>query len=150
MCVCVCVFPCVCTSTGLKGIKDTLKHNVYSYVKFYAPGENSNIPEFNEIKIILLIFRRIQDLSLNMYNNSIIGNRGKSFVTYFKCLLILFLETGKVLNYISQVLTDLIDIFQSFNYFKYSFLIALLSVFLEIYFYLYVAMFIIFDFFYVW
>ena len=38
-----------------------------------TPGENSNTSDFNEIKIILLIFRGSQDLYLRVYTDLIIG-----------------------------------------------------------------------------
>ena len=39
-----------------------------------APGENSNITDFNEIKIILLMFTGSQYLYLGVYTDLIIGN----------------------------------------------------------------------------
>ena len=84
-----------------------------------TPGKNSNPTDFNEIKIILLMFTGIQDFYLGVYTDLIIGNckSAKSYISsvnwyYFRVLIIS----------------------------HFSFLIALLSVFLKTYLYLYAAM----------
>ena len=56
---------------GLKGVK--------------APVENSNTSDFNEMKIILLMFTGSLDLYLVVYTDLIIVNWEKCWVTYFKC-----------------------------------------------------------------
>ena len=48
-----------------------------------APSENSNISDFNEIKIILLMFTGSQGLYLGVYTNLVIGNWVKCWISYF-------------------------------------------------------------------
>ena len=131
----------LCVLIEQKGTVDTEKQSIYSYVKFYkkdndlheiyftvwleglkrvnTSGENSNTSEFNEIKIILIMFTESLGLYLGMYTNLIIGNWENIF----------------------QVLTDLINhCFRVLIISHFSFLIALLSVFLKTYLYLYAAM----------
>ena len=90
------------------------------------PGEISNNSDFNEIKIILLMFTESRDLYLGVYIDFVICKWKKCWTTYFNYLLIWQLETGKsaephistiywfdnwklgkVLNHIFQLFTDL-------------------------------------------
>ena len=52
------------------------------------PGENSNTSDFNEIKIMLLMFTGSQDLSLEVFIDLIIGYKEKCWITYVKYKLI--------------------------------------------------------------
>ena len=63
--------------------KDYVQHKIHIPVWFgglkeiNALGENSNIFDFNEIKIILLMFTGSQDLCLGVYTDMILDNREK-------------------------------------------------------------------------